>query len=113
VNYSSKCAISAIDIPELLVASHIVPWSVNENERLNPENGICLSPIYDKAFDKGFIGINTNFEILYSEKLLKKKGTEFYDRFFLPFHKQKIAEPTKYFAKKEFLDYHLDTIFLG
>jgi putative restriction endonuclease len=40
-NYSTKCAITGIDIPELL-ASHIVPWSINENERLNPENGISF-----------------------------------------------------------------------
>ncbi len=31
-NYSSKCAISSIDIPDLLIASHIIPWSTNEIE---------------------------------------------------------------------------------
>ncbi|MEN9523817.1 MAG: hypothetical protein RL065_2194, partial [Bacteroidota bacterium] len=36
-NYSNKCAITGIDLPQLLFASHIVPWSKNENERLNPE----------------------------------------------------------------------------
>jgi putative restriction endonuclease len=46
-NYSGKCAITGIDIQDLLVASHIVPWSKNEKERLNPENGICLSALYD------------------------------------------------------------------
>jgi putative restriction endonuclease len=54
-NYSGKCAITGIDIQDLLVASHIVPWSKNEKERLNPENGICLSALYDKAYDKGYI----------------------------------------------------------
>lgn len=64
-NYDNKCAITGIDIPDLLVASHIIPWSKNEKERLNPENGICLSPLYDRAYDKGYIGINEKFEILY------------------------------------------------
>jgi putative restriction endonuclease len=63
-NYSSKCAISGIDIPELLIASHIIPWSANQKERLNPENGICLSSMYDKAFDRGLIGLNTNYSII-------------------------------------------------
>lgn len=27
-NYSGKCAVSGIDIPDLLVASHIIPWSI-------------------------------------------------------------------------------------
>ncbi|MGM0582958.1 MAG: HNH endonuclease [Bacteroidota bacterium] len=56
-NYTTKCAITGIDIPDLLNASHIIPWSKNKNERLNPSNGICLSKLYDAAFDKGLIGI--------------------------------------------------------
>lgn len=54
-NYNSRCAITGLDIQSLLVASHIIPWADNEAERLNPENGICLSPLYDKAFDEGLI----------------------------------------------------------
>lgn len=71
-NYSGKCAISGIDLPELLFASHIVPWSINEDERLNPENGICLSALYDKAFDQGLITVNEDYKILLSDKLRKK-----------------------------------------
>ena len=33
VNYNVKCAISNIDIPELLLASHILPWTKNEENR--------------------------------------------------------------------------------
>lgn len=53
VNYGKKCAISGIDLPELLIASHIIPWASNYKERLNPANGICLSALYDKSFDIG------------------------------------------------------------
>jgi len=77
-NYDNKCAITGIDIPDLLVASHIIPWSKNEKERLNPENGICLSPLYDRAYDKGYIGINEKFEILVSAELKKKNKKEYY-----------------------------------
>ena len=77
-NYDNKCAITGIDIPDLLVASHIIPWSKNEKERLNPENGICLSPLYDRAYDKGYIGINEKFEILISAELKKKNKKEYY-----------------------------------
>ncbi len=72
-NYSTKCAITGIDILELLLASHIIPWSKNENERLNPENGICLSALYDKAFDKGLIGINLDYQIVLSTTIKNKK----------------------------------------
>lgn len=110
-NYDSKCAITQIDIPQLLMASHIVPWSKNEKERLNPENGICLSPLYDKAFDKGLIGINTKHEIILSKNLKAKKENEFYFKYFAPIEKQKIIEPQTYFPRKEFLEYHLDEVF--
>lgn len=109
-NYSSKCAITGIDIPELLFASHIVPWSKNEKERLNIENGICFSALYDKAFDKGLIGINTNHEIIFSDTLKKKKGTEFFNTYFSLIENQKIKSP-HIAPRKEFLEYHLDTIF--
>jgi len=45
-NYNYSCAISGINATDLLVASHIIPWAVNVKERLNPENGLCLSAIH-------------------------------------------------------------------
>ena len=110
-NYSTKCAITGIDIPQLLYASHIVPWSQNEKERLNPENGICLSSLYDKAFDKGLIGISTNHEVILSNELKKRKDAQYYSTHFSIIEKQKILAPLGYLPRKEFLEYHLDTIF--
>lgn len=112
-NYSCKCAISGIDIPELLVASHIIPWSKNEEERLNPENGICLSPLYDRAFDIGYIGINEKFEILLATQLKKKVKEVYFDKYLSHLEGIKLTLPQKYYPKKEFLQYHLDSIFKG
>lgn len=110
-NYDNKCAITGIDIPDLLVASHIIPWSKNEEERLNPENGICLSPLYDRAFDKGYIGVNKKFEILISTELKRKNKREYYLQQFHFLTGKKILLPKKYLPKKEFLDFHLDVVF--
>ena len=112
-NYHNKCAISGIDISDLLVASHIVPWSTNIKERLNPENGICLSSLYDKSFDKGYIGISTNYEVLISKPLAKYSPKDYYKRFFSHLKGGKIQLPHRYLHKKEFLEFHLDTIFKG
>ena len=56
-NYGGRCALTGIDIPQLLLASHIIPWAekAHKQDRLNPCNGICLSALYDKAFDQGLI----------------------------------------------------------
>lgn len=110
-NYSSKCAITGINVPELLLASHIMPWSKSEEHRLNPENGICLSALYDKAFDRGLIGINQNYEVILSISIKKKKDLSFYKNHFELIEKMKITEPLKYLPRKEFLEYHLDTVF--
>ncbi len=112
-NYSGKCSITGIDIPDLLFASHIIPWSKNESERLNPENGICLSALYDKAFDKGYIGINEKYELLLSDELKTRRKKDFYPKYFAHLEGTKIQLPKKYFPKKEFLQFHNDTIFRG
>jgi putative restriction endonuclease len=111
-NYSGKCAITGIDIPDLLVASHIIPWSKNELERLNPENGICLSPLYDKAFDKGLIGIDSHYKIILSSELKKKEISNYYQNFFGSIDRREIHLPQKYLPRKDFLEYHLDSIFI-
>ena len=110
-NYSGKCAISGIDIPELLVASHIIPWSKNKTERLNPENGICLSSLYDKAFDVGLIGLSTSYKILISRDLKKNINKGYYTQYFGILKNNQFNLPTKYYPKKEFIEFHLDTIF--
>lgn len=112
-NYDGRCAITGIDIASLLKASHIIPWSKNEKERLNPENGVCLSALYDCAYDRGYIGINKKFEIVLSSELKKKSKKEYYSKYFADLDGTKILMPKKYFPKKEFLDFHLETIFKG
>jgi len=112
-NYNSKCAITGIDLPDLLVASHIIPWSQNEVERLNPENGICLSALYDRAYDKGLIGITEKYQIILSSMLKTKEKKDFYPSNFGNLNGIMLQLPQKYLPKKEFLQFHLDTIFKG
>ena len=112
-NYNRKCAITGIDLPDLLVASHIIPWSQNEVERLNPENGICLSSLYDRAYDKGLIGITEKYQIVLSSELKTKEKKEFYPSTFGNISGIILQLPQKYLPKKEFLQYHLDTVFRG
>ncbi len=112
-NYNGRCAITGIDIPDLLLASHILPWSKNEKERLNPENGICLSPLYDKAYDKGYIGITEKFDIVLSSALKKKHKEAYHEKHFAVLEGSKIFMPKKYQPAKKFLQYHMDVIFKG
>ena len=42
-NYSGKCCVTGLSVPDVIRASHISPWAEDEKNRLNPENGLCLS----------------------------------------------------------------------
>ena len=110
-NYDSRCAITGIAIPELLVASHIIPWAVNEKERLNPENGICLSALYDRAFDKGFISVNKNNRIILANKLKVYEGEGFFNTHFASIENQPIRLPEEHLPNPVFLEWHRDCVF--
>lgn len=111
-NYNEKCAITGINIPELLIASHIIPWADDEKERLNPENGICLSALYDKAFDKGLITISPeDYTIVLSRELKEYSNTNYFQQHFGSIEHQHILLPEEHKPNRDFLDYHSKHIF--
>ena len=64
------CPLSLVDDPELLVASHIKPWRSSSNlERLDPFNGLVLSPTFDLLFDHGLITFEDDCRIRVSRQL--------------------------------------------
>ena len=68
--WKGTCAVTGCKIQSILIASHIVPWSQStEDERLDPENGILLSPNVDGLFDRHLISISNAGEILPSSKI--------------------------------------------
>jgi len=68
-NYANRCAITGLPIRELLIASHILPWSGDEGQRLNVRNGICLNRLHDAAFDQGLISFDDELSLLLSPRL--------------------------------------------
>lgn len=68
-NYDNRCAITGLPIRELLIASHILPWSGHETERLNVRNGIALNRLHDAAFDQGLIAFDDDLNLLLSPRL--------------------------------------------
>lgn len=71
---------------------------------MNPCNELCLSPLYDMAFDKGLITVTPDYKIKLSVEL--KNVFSFSDAFFLPFENKEITLPQRFMPSKEFLDYH-------
>ena len=66
--WDGRCAVTGLDVPELLRASHIKPWTdcATDSERLDVFNGLLLAPHLDAAFDAGFITVAEHGAVLIS-----------------------------------------------
>ncbi|MBX2944581.1 MAG: HNH endonuclease [Cyclobacteriaceae bacterium] len=105
-NYDFSCCITGINQPELLIASHIKPWSQDSTNRLNPKNGLALNALHDKAFDKGLLTITEDYKIIISSILLKNDSTKSIKQNFIQFQNKQIILPKKFMPDPEFLKYH-------
>lgn len=105
-----RCPITEIDDQRLLVASHIKPWVHSDNdERISTKNGILLSPLFDKLFDKG-IGLITftpEKRILISNRLSKDNLAR------LNVSNDQVIINLDTDGREEFLDYHRKFIYQG
>ncbi|MCX6937939.1 MAG: HNH endonuclease [Verrucomicrobia bacterium] len=72
--YDFRCCITGLGSPALLTASHILPWSTDRSNRLNPKNGLCLNALHDRAFDRHLMWIDASGLIRYSPSLRSAKG---------------------------------------
>ncbi|MGF6313946.1 hypothetical protein ABIA60_000224 [Pseudomonas frederiksbergensis] len=100
-NYGYQCAITGIESRDFLVASHIVPWSVDQSIRLDPSNGICLSLLVDRAFEKGYLIIKDDltawidWEKVGNDEALREQ--------LLPYDEQKLSVPEEQSPKLIYL----------
>jgi len=110
--YDSQCCISGLSVPAMLVASHIVPWRIDPENRLNPSNGLCLSVLHDRAFDLGIITIDSRMSLQVASRFSKQTDS-FFETTVGVYAGLTIKLPEKFAPKREFLDYHRQNIFLG
>lgn len=103
------CPITMINEESLLIASHIKPWAVSDSkERIDPNNGFILSPLYDKLFDRGYITFSDDKRVNISNWLSRQdkerigiKQNQMFQ--FLPMNNARI----------QYLEYHRSTVFKG
>lgn len=111
--YGNACCITGMKKPELLVASHIKPWKVSDEktERANPSNGLCLNSLHDKAFDRGLITIDKDYNIVISKRLSDVDMDEKTRDWFYSYESKRIILPDKFLPGKDFIEYHNDVVF--
>jgi putative restriction endonuclease len=110
-SYRETCCITGIRQPELLIAGHIKPWSLDPQNRVNPQNGIAINALHDKAFENGLITITTNYTVKVSTLLKSQNDDASVRAFFLKYENQRINLPDRFLPAREFLEYHNNECF--
>jgi len=111
-SYNNTCCITGLNIPELLVAGHIIPWSKDEKNRLNPRNGIAINALHDRAYELGYLTIMPDYTIKIASSL--KKDNSLRNReLFLQYNENAIILPSRFLPDPDILKYHNEKCFLG
>lgn len=102
----NECVFTKISDPKLLLAGHIKPWSISTNkERLDINNGILLTPTFDKLFDNFLISFDKNGKVIFSQKINQK----IWKNLFPKFEEIKDIKITITDENKKYLDFHYST----
>jgi hypothetical protein len=105
IQHWGACSVTGMNFVPILRASHIKPWSVSSNEeRLDPENGLLLTPNLDVAFDRGFISFSDDGDILISSELSVEIQTD------LGIHlSMKLSKISN--GNRKYLNHHRNSVF--
>ena len=82
------------------------------DERTNPQNGLCLNALHDRAFDRGLITINSNYEIVISREIAEIDMDANTKAWFDSYNHKSIILPERYLPDKKFIEYHNDVVFI-
>jgi len=110
-SYSYRCCITGLAVPELLNASHIVPWAIDIKNRLNPRNGLCLNALHARAFDRGLLTVTDDYQVKVSKKL-NASSDDASSFLLLRYDGIRIRLPDRFTPDVNFLIYHNENVFL-
>lgn len=110
-SYDFACAISGINVPALLQASHIIPWAREEARRVDPRNGLALSALHDRAFERGLITFDEDLRVVVSGRLRVGRPSEIHRTALLAIEGKKLRLPTRYAPDPSAIAWHRDHVF--
>lgn len=110
--YGGRCAVTGLAVRELLIASHIVPWGASEQHRLDPQNGVALNALHDRAFDRGLITFDEDLRLVCAPALRDHFVHATVAQHFQAYEGKPLILPAESPGpKSEHLDYHRNHIF--
>ena len=111
--YESRCCVTGNPLPQLLVASHILPWSAFSEHRLDPHNGLCLAAHFDKAFDSGLITFGEDMRLILGSTIRAHLADKAVAREFVSLEGTLLRASVRFPPNPEFLAYHCKKVFKG
>lgn len=109
--YRYSCAFCRIDIPAVLSASHIIPWTASVELRADPRNGLSLCTLHDRAFDRGLMCVDEKLRLQVSRRAISKANCEVFRAAFAALQGGQICLPERFHPHPRSLEYHRLTIF--
>lgn len=109
-NYGGKCCVTGLGISAVLQASHISSWKDDVANRLNPENGLCLSATYHEAFDAHLISFDEDYRLLVSKAIKDHYTDTAAKSYFVDREGQKMSLPVKFLPSQKLLEKHRELL---
>lgn len=112
-NYREQCCLTGLPVIETLRASHISEWAKDPANRLNPENGLCLSATYDAAFDRHLISFDEDYRLILAQSLHEYYTNQAFQEQFKKLEGRRIAMPIKFSPSQKLLAKHREQMALA
>ena len=106
--YLNQCCITGITHSALLEACHISSWAEDKDNRTNPQNGLCMNPLFHRAYDKYLMAVNPDFKIVISEQMMDGINDETFRNYLHNIHGREIKMPEKFIPDKNLLAKHYE-----
>ena len=103
--------VRALDIPGTILKWHYPhAWAEDEKNRLNPENGLCLSATYDAAFDRHLISFDEHYRLVISKAIKDHYTDAAAKSYFLDREGQTMSLPTRFLPSQSLLEKHRELV---
>ncbi len=107
-SYLNQCCITGISNSTLLEACHITSWADDVNNRTNPRNGLCMNPLFHRAYDKFLLAVTPDYKIVISEQMLSEIKDDTFLSYIQTIQGRNIIMPEKFSPDKELLAKHYE-----
>ena len=106
--YLNQCCITGITNIKLLEACHILGWADDANNRTNPKNGLCMNPLFHRAYDKYLLAVTPDYKIIVSDKMFSDVCDKTFFLYLRSIHGRNIIMPEKFTPDKDLLAQHYE-----